>query len=715
MLRLLYILVISGFALSSKGDRCLDHEKQALVKFKEGVVDYGNLVSWTTGEEDCCKWRGVECDNQTAHITGLDLSPRWTPMDGEISSSLLDDLRYLSYLDLSGNNFTKIPEFLGSLNELAYLNLSGNSITGIPKSLGNLCKLKTLLLNVNKINEPLSVILEKLSGGCAKDALQILDLSGNQINGSLPDISRRFSSLKELYLDGNKLEGSVPDGFGNFSSSSSLTVLNLAGNKLTGSLPYSIGEMSSLRVLDVSSNSLNGVVSEIHLLKLSELKFLSLSFNSDLSLKFSSDWIPPFQLGTIKMRCCKLGPTFPIWLQTQTNFSHLDISNSEISDTIPDWFWSLLPSNLVFLNLSFNNITGKIPELQLRFNSFPLFVLSSNKFYGPIPRFLFNTTILNLSNNMFSGNLSSSLCSMTNENLNHVHLSDNLLSGSLPDCWMNFRHLVVLNLENNHLSGLIPSSVGSLYKLQTLKLGDNFLSGELLESLRNCTSLKLLDLGGNEFSGNISEWIGENLTSLIVLRLRSNQFSGNIPSTLCKLDSLQVLDLSLNHISGKIPDCLGNLTAMTRKGSSDATIEYTYVYSDGTIFPSAATYVDYASIVWKGMEQEYGKTLGLLKVIDLSSNNLTGEIPGELTSLLELITWNLSRNMLSGIIPEEIGQLKALESLDLSTNRISGEIPLSLAELSYLSYLNLSNNNLWGKFHPALNYRAFKLHHIWET
>ncbi|XVF72239.1 hypothetical protein PTKIN_Ptkin12aG0104400 [Pterospermum kingtungense] len=91
-----------------------------------------------------------------------------------------------------------------------------------------------------------------------------------------------------------------------------------------------------------------------------------------------------------------------------------------------------------------------------------------------------------------------------------------------------------------------------------------------------------------------------------------------------------------------------------------------------------ATYIDYASVVCKGVEQEYGNTLGLLKVIHLSSNNLTGEIPGELTSLIELITLNLSRNMLSEIIPKEIGQLKALESLNLSANQLSGLCVLPL-------------------------------------
>ncbi|TYH43883.1 hypothetical protein ES332_D11G156700v1 [Gossypium tomentosum] len=492
-------------------------------------------------------------------------------MDGVISSLLLD-LRHLSHLDLSRNQFTKIPGFVGSLKELVYLNLSvlqlidsivhpstfplllnmSNKLTAlhlsknhlngiIPisfahmgSSLGNLRKLRTLLLNGNYINEPLPVILEKPSG-CVKDSLQVLDLSVNQIKGSLPEIITRFSSLKELCPDDNKLDGALPDNVGNLSS---LAVLNLVRNKLTGSLPQSIGLMSGLKVLDVSSNSFNDFTSEIHFLKLSKLKFLTLSFNS-LSLNFSSGWIPPFQLNTINLRCGKLGPSFPVWLQTQRNFSHLDISNSEISDNIPNWFWRL-PSNLLFLNLSFNNLSGKFPDLHVRFNSFPSVSLSSNKFHGSIPRFLFNTTVLNLSKNMFSGTLST-FCSFINDNLNHVYLSDNQLSGNLPDCWMNFKQLVVLNLESNNLSGVIPSSFGSLHKLQTLRLSNNSFSSELPPSLTNCRSLKLLDLGENRFSGNILACMGENL------------LSGEMPLSLADCSFLSCLNLSNNNLSGKIP------------------------------------------------------------------------------------------------------------------------------------------------------------------
>jgi len=103
----------------------------------------------------------------------------------------------------------------------------------------------------------------------------------------------------------------------------------------------------------------------------------------------------------------------------------------------------------------------------------------------------------------------------------------------------------------------------------------------------------------------------------------------------------------------------------------------------------------------KGQELNYGsinRVVGTsMMSIDLSSNNLTGEIPEEIVFLDGLVNLNLSRNHLSGVVPNKIGEMQSLESLDLSRNMLSGEIPASLSNLTFLSYLDLSYNNLTGR------------------
>ncbi|CAK7351935.1 unnamed protein product [Dovyalis caffra] len=52
--------------------KCIERERQALLKFKQEVIDdFDVLSSWSTS--DCCLWRGVGCSNRTGHVTVLDL------------------------------------------------------------------------------------------------------------------------------------------------------------------------------------------------------------------------------------------------------------------------------------------------------------------------------------------------------------------------------------------------------------------------------------------------------------------------------------------------------------------------------------------------------------------------------------------------------------------------------------------------------------------
>ena len=87
----------------------------------------------------------------------------------------------------------------------------------------------------------------------------------------------------------------------------------------------------------------------------------------------------------------------------------------------------------------------------------------------------------------------------------------------------------------------------------------------------------------------------------------------------------------------------------------------------------------------------------VVRRLDLSFNQLSGEIPAELANLAHLEDLDLSSNQLGGEIPAELANLPNLAFLDLRNNQLSGEIP---AELAKISILNLRGNQLSGEI-PA--------------
>ncbi|XP_057761113.1 receptor-like protein EIX2 [Arachis stenosperma] len=599
----------------------------------------------------------------------------------QMTGLIPDDLSifpFLKELVLSGNQLRgKIPDNIRLPSQLKALSISSNSIQGgIPKSFGNICSLASLDLSHNTLTGELPVAIHHLSG-CARYSLQYLNLKDNQFNGTLPDISI-FPSLTDLYLSQNKLNGKVPEG---------------------------IQFPSQLETLIMNSNSLEGVITNSQFHNLSKLKVLGLSGNSFV-LKINRDWIPPFQLQAIMLQHCKLGPYFPKWLKTQKRLMRLDISNAAISDITPNWFWAL-STRLVSMNISYNNLSGVIPDFPLRFTEYPSISLAVNHFEGPIPPFLRRAQSLDLSSNKFS-DLALFVCTNdTAERLGQLDISNNIFSGQIPNCWSNFKSLAYIDVSSNNFSGQVPSSMGLAVKLHVLILRNNSLTGGLPISLKNCTNLVMLDAGDNRLSGIIPPWIGSSLQQLEMLGLRENLLSGSVPSAFCSLTSLHFLDLSGNHIKGQIPKCFKNFTAMAHEEIIQDPFSHSYTVRHINGPRYLYNYDIITLLMWKGTEQNFNNDKLLLKGIDLSSNHLSGDIPSELENLVELVSLNLSRNNLTGKIPSGIGRLLSLESLDLSRNHLFGSIPSSLAQISFLSVLDLSHNNLSGQIPTGTQLQSF--------
>ncbi|MFQ6635549.1 hypothetical protein Gotur_010399 [Gossypium turneri] len=189
---------------------CIQSEREALLKFKNHLIDPSNrLSSWVEGG-DCCEWTGVVCHNSTGHVNQLNLAP-----------TLSEPHDFAPYFEWEAYELSKLGGKINPslLERLTCLNLSQAQFQGaIPHNLGNLSKLQYLE----------SKSLQWVS---ALSSLQYLDLSSANLSKATGwvQVTFKLPSLLELHLLGSGLEDDP--SFNSINSSKSLVVLDLSFNR----------------------------------------------------------------------------------------------------------------------------------------------------------------------------------------------------------------------------------------------------------------------------------------------------------------------------------------------------------------------------------------------------------------------------------------------------------------------------------------------------
>lgn len=243
--------------------------------------------------------------------------------------------------------------------------------------------------------------------------------------------------------------------------------------------------------------------------------------------------------------------------------------------------------------------------------------------------------------------------------------------------------VVELNLGYNNLKGQLSKSIGKLSALRKLRIGYNrHLRGALPEELYDLRQLEVLFTTQSAFTGELSPKIAQ-LQRLDTLILRTSPWvldassytrnpdvmTGQLPKEIGQLKNLRYLDLGRQGFSGEIPAELADLQSLN--------------------------YLNLETCRFTG---RIPAALGRLRVerLDLSHNQLEGEIPADLFRLSNVRYLDLSCNKLTGAIPETVEHLERVGALYMDSNQLSGRVPEGLGKLAYLTIVFLGNNKLEG-------------------
>ncbi|KAH9651557.1 hypothetical protein KPL70_026788 [Citrus sinensis] len=613
--------------------------------------------------------------------------------------SWLSGLSLLKHLDLTGVDLSTASDWFlvtNMLPSLQVLKLSAcslhNSLPELP--IANFSSLYTLDLSYNEFDNTLVPswvfgLSFNSFGGPIPDGLQNLtslehlDLRSNNFISSIPTWLHKFTRLEYLSLRGNRLEGQISSVVGNLSST--IKSLNLDYSEVQGKIPTSIARLCNLRSISIIGVKLSQDISQI-------IDIFSGCVSDVIEIvdlrdnKLSNQLIN--ELGQFKsLQGLLLGDNMisghiPSSLGKLSSLQAVSLSNNKLNGTLSEIHFANLTSLLAFY-VSGNSLTLKVsPDWVPPFKKIKSLDLGSCNLGPQFPSWinsLEHLLYLDMSNSGILGTIPSRFFKSIPRRLKHFNLSHNHIYGEIPSL-SEATQLESVDLNSNSLSGPIPFIP---FNIRLLDLSNNALAGSLFHFLcseRNEAkhSMEFLILANNSLSGELPDcWM--NLQHLSVLKLGNNAFTGALPASMGSLTSLHSLQLDHNNLSGPIPASLQN----------------------------CAKFIENVLVVMKGRELEYNTMLKLVRCMDLSGNNLSGDIPEEMTNLVALQSLNLSHNFLTGKIPENVGAMRSLESIDFSGNLLSGRIPQSISSLTFLSHLNLSDNNLTGKIPLGTQLQGF--------
>ncbi|CAJ1970365.1 unnamed protein product [Cylindrotheca closterium] len=209
--------------------------------------------------------------------------------------------------------------------------------------------------------------------------LQLLDLRSNQLQGTIPQFE--FPKLQEIHLDNNRLNGPIAL---HLESMKELRTLSMGHNALTGGLPSTIGIANKLRYLKLKDNHLSGTLPAAAMANLKYLENLHISYNRLSGSLFSDDEFVfgMMNLVNVSLSHNSFSGTLSGNLSQLSHLQELHLTGNTFSGTLPDCFGNM--TRLAMLHLGDNLFSGEVPVIPS--HQLQKLDISKNSFIGTMPQ-----------------------------------------------------------------------------------------------------------------------------------------------------------------------------------------------------------------------------------------------------------------------------------------------------------------------------------------
>jgi len=509
------------------------------------------IIGWrfgNTGDDVICDWTGIICDDD-ATIIGLDLEDGvWiefllgytTPMAQSYTNKQQPHRELLDEKDdapIPSSNGPFLPSSLGKLTSLQIIKLSSNQIQGtIPKEITKLPNLEIFEVRSNNLSGTFPHLYS--------EKIQVFDISKNHFSGTFPEDLFAHPSF----------------GPGTASYLQSLIKFDVSHNLLSGTIP-------------LNGKSATYDTAKKHETALQNLKFFDIGFNS-----FSG--------------------TIPNNFGTLESLTELFLEHNKLIGTIPKSLYrgSGIGSNplpLKQLYLQQNDLSGTLPSgLSQLLNLKELYV-DGNKLTGDIPDVLcrkeLNDAFLNDTKAALRcDGISCPANSKSNEGVAPCMLCpddggfNRYLGRHGNECKQPMNEVEILDLFFERFHGedwLDPSYAWERGSAVCQRKGVG------CDQAGNAVNITLSGLG---LRGSLPTELGV-LTSLQVFNVSHNYITGFLPSDF-RFANITHFDVSGNSLSGHVPILLCIKDGINNNGIGPPDVDFELLYSCDNIVCSRGSY-----------------------------------------------------------------------------------------------------------------------------